>query len=60
MTVGRRRCSVGDGACREGWGRSRNTALRCQHPANYASAGTYALKVSGFAAAQIGASIHVS
>jgi hypothetical protein len=38
MTMGRRRCSVGDGARREGWRRSRNAALRCQHPANYASA----------------------
>jgi A nuclease family of the HNH/ENDO VII superfamily with conserved AHH len=44
-----------DGARREGWRRSRNTALRCPHPANYAfGSGTDGLKVSGFAAAQTG------
>jgi hypothetical protein len=60
MRMGRRRCLIGDGARREGWRRARNTALRCQHPSNYAfGPATYWLKISGFAA-QIGSPIHVS
>ena len=60
MTMGGRRCSVGDGPRREGWRRSRHTAIRCQHPANYDfGPATYWFKISGFAA-QIGGSIHAS